>query len=506
MRRGRIIDDAKKRKIGTKFIIHGRIPEGATISDIVAMVLENGREIAKGEELVVDDTVEPRVPRDKDDKPIDTGEPTGPQVKRDKPIDTGEPTGSQVKSIYTGEPIGTRGEVRETIDIVEPVGTWVSGTEHEPKKVSESEASKDGEEKVAPVWLGKAKKIGFSLLAAGLIISAIATTKITYNEQTVTPSDYKVTVEASDILLVTIDGLEIQVPSSVIPNPGTLIKHQRAEYIAENNGTYSGISEYFANTTNESRVAEEEKIEEITRSFDEQQQIINEASQVLQDENATDEQKREAIAKIQAAKDTQLGIYEANMNLFLMYNQASIDAFNRDGGDDRTAYEEAVAEVEVSEYGIAMQNLQRDVVSITQSIGTLDSPEILFEETSPEAGTTEKSYVIDTKIFGKSVKIWESSNKYYISVDYDTDIQLSEGHQVGEGVFSISADEIVNTETTKKNVFAIAEILQRLATHQELGEISVFGITIREGDNDNDLGDKAEKASEQSEINDEQEK
>lgn len=449
MKEGHIIDDTKKVKVGTRFIIEGKIPEGATIEQIVAMVIDNGELIVAEPEHEIDD--DPKEPK---------GKPIGPR-EAEEPV--GDP------GVYV-EPVGG-------------IGEHSGGDESKETKAEEDKEKK----KVAPAWLGKAVKIGTAALAAALLISAIATTKISVNEKTVTPSDYTVTNEASDIISIRIGDQDVQIPSSVIENPGILIKHQRAEYLAENNGSYEGIREYFESSTDESRVSEEERIEEITKSFDEQQQIINEATQVIQDENSTDAQKREALEKIQAAKDTQLGIYEGNMDLFLMYNQDSIDAFNRNGGDERTGYEEAVAKLEVSEYGIAMQNLQRDSISLAASIGTLDGPEVLFEETSPEAGTTDKSYVIDTEIFGKPVKIWEKSDTYYISVDYDTDLQLTEGHQVGEGEFTISADEIVNTETTKKNVFAVAEIVKRLVNHQELGEISIYGHTVHE---ENQQGEK----------------
>ncbi len=447
MKKGHIIDDAKKRKVGTKFIIHGKIPEGATIDQIVAMVIDNGEDLVE------------EIGHETEGKPEET---------KGKPIESGKAK-------------------EDSTEIEEPVGYSESEIETTSDEAKKDDEEKEEEKKKAPAWLGKAVKIGTAALAAALLISAIATTKISVNEKTVTPSDYTVTNEASDIISIRIGDQDVQIPSSVIENPGILIKHQRAEYLAENNGSYEGIREYFENSTDESRVSEEERIEEITKSFDEQQQIINEATQVIQDENATDAQKQEALKKIQAAKDAQLGIYEGNMDLFLMYNQDSIDAFNRNGGDDRTAYEEAVAKLEVSEYGIAMQNLQRDVLSISASIGTLETPEVLFEETSPEAGTTEKSYVIDTELFGKPVKIWEKSDTYYISVDYDTDLQLTEGHQVGEGEFTISADEIVNTETTKKNIFAVAEIVKRLANHQDLGEISIYGHTVY---GNNEPGDK----------------
>ena len=272
------------------------------------------------------------------------------------------------------------------------------------------------------------------------------------------------------------------IPSSVISNPGILIKHQRAEYIAENNGTREGVNEYLENSTDESRIAEEEKIEEITKSFDEQQKIIHEAQKILEDSNATDSQKYEAIQTIKSAKSEEISIYTTNYDLYKQYSQKSVDAFNKDGGDERSEFETDVAGLENSEYMIAISNLERDESSLRSILGVLDNPEMLFEETSPAEGTTVKDYVIETEIFGKPVKFWEKSDKFYISVDYDTDLQLQEGHQVGSGITSITADEITEIETTSKNIFGIGKFVECWTQGKDIEEVSIFGKTIYEND------------------------
>ena len=171
-----------------------------------------------------------------------------------------------------------------------------------------------------------------------------------------------------------------------------------------------------------------------------------------------------------------------NYDLYKQYSQKSVDAFNKDGGDERSEFETDVAGLENSEYMIAISNLERDESSLRSILGVLDNPEMLFEETSPAEGTTVKDYVIETEIFGKPVKFWEKSDKFYISVDYDTDLQLQEGHQVGSGITSITADEITEIETTSKNIFGIGKIVEHLTQGKDIDKVSIFGKTIYEND------------------------
>lgn len=447
MKKGYILKDTKKKQKGIRFIISGEIPRGKTIDDIEAMVIENGEEIIH---TPINEEPEEHIIEEK------------PQNGGDEGRHTGEVDYVPIITTESEKPIS------------EP-------TENDEIK-NDEEKKDDKKTKILPPWIGKAVKIGSAVIAAGLILSAIATTKVVTTDEIVTPSDYKATDEVSDIILTSFKDGEVMIPSSVISNPGILIKHQRAEYIAENNGTREGVNEYLENSTDESRIAEEEKIEEITKSFDEQQKIIHEAQKILEDSNATDSQKYEAIQTIKSAKSEEISIYTTNYDLYKQYSQKSVDAFNKDGGDERSEFETDVAGLENSEYMIAISNLERDESSLRSILGVLDNPEMLFEETSPAEGTTVKDYVIETEIFGKPVKFWEKSDKFYISVDYDTDLQLQEGHQVGSGITSITADEITEIETTSKNIFGIGKIVEHLTQGKDIDTVSIFGKTIYEND------------------------
>lgn len=447
MKKGYILKDTKKKQKGIRFIISGEIPRGKTIDDIEAMVIENGEEIIHSP---IHEEPEEHIIEEK------------PQNGGDEGRHTGEVDYVPIITTESEKPIS------------EP-------TENDEIK-NDEEKKDDKKTKILPPWIGKAAKIGSAVIAAGLILSAIATTKVVTTDEIVTPSDYKATDEVSDIILTSFKDGEVMIPSSVISNPGILIKHQRAEYIAENNGTREGVNEYLENSTDESRIAEEEKIEEITKSFDEQQKIIHEAQKILEDSNATDSQKYEAIQTIKSAKSEEISIYTTNYDLYKQYSQKSVDAFNKDGGDERSEFETDVAGLENSEYMIAISNLERDESSLRSILGVLDNPEMLFEETSPAEGTTVKDYVIETEIFGKPVKFWEKSDKFYISVDYDTDLQLQEGHQVGSGITSITADEITEIETTSKNIFGIGKIVEHLTQGKDIDTVSIFGKTIYEND------------------------
>lgn len=447
MKKGYILKDTKKKQKGIRFIISGEIPRGKTIDDIEAMVIENGEEIIH---TPINEEPEEHIIEEK------------PQNGGDEGRHTGEVDYVPIITTESEKPIS------------EP-------TENDEIK-NDEEKKDDKKTKILPPWIGKAVKIGSAVIAAGLILSAIATTKVVTTDEIVTPSDYKATDEVSDIILTSFKDGEVMIPSSVISNPGILIKHQRAEYIAENNGTREGVNEYLENSTDESRIAEEEKIEEITKSFDEQQKIIHEAQKILEDSNATDSQKYEAIQTIKSAKSEEISIYTTNYDLYKQYSQKSVDAFNKDGGDERSEFETDVAGLENSEYMIAISNLERDESSLRSILGVLDNPEMLFEETSPAEGTTVKDYVIETEIFGKPVKFWEKSDKFYISVDYDTDLQLQEGHQVGSGITSITADEITEIETTSKNIFGIGKFVECWTQGKDIEEVSIFGKTIYEND------------------------
>lgn len=447
MKKGYILKDTKKKQKGIRFIISGEIPRGKTIDDIEAMVIENGEEIIH---TPINEEPEEHIIEEK------------PQNGGDEGRHTGEVDYVPIITTESEKPIS------------EP-------TENDEIK-NDEEKKDDKKTKILPPWIGKAVKIGSAVIAAGLILSAIATTKVVTTDEIVTPSDYKATDEVSDIILTSFKDGEVMIPSSVISNPGILIKHQRAEYIAENNGTREGVNEYLENSTDESRIAEEEKIEEITKSFDEQQKIIHEAQKILEDSNATDSQKYEAIQTIKSAKSEEISIYTTNYDLYKQYSQKSVDAFNKDGGDERSEFETDVAGLENSEYMIAISNLERDESSLRSILGVLDNPEMLFEETSPAEGTTVKDYVIETEIFGKPIKFLEKSDKFYISVDYDTDLQLQEGHQVGSGITSITADEITEIETTSKNIFGIGKFVECWTQGKDIEEVSIFGKTIYEND------------------------
>lgn len=462
MIKGRIIPNTNKKKIGTKFIISGRIPENATIDQIVAMVVEQGKSI--------------------------TGIPESERTGIDGTSGTGTTKVPVKDNSDDGIGIGTVPITSIGTNIGEPIsgiGEPVSGdnlTGYEDSSYEQKDVEDEKKKRIPPVLIGKCVKIGTGLLAAAILITGIATLSTTNRETYFTPSDKVAHSEASDIFIVEIEGQQIRYSGSVIPNPGTLIHDQRDSAIGENNGTRSGLEEYFEKSTYQSRIAEEEKIIQIAKDFDAQQALIDQAQQILQNSQATDSQKYAALQQIQAAKQTQYNIYEENLELYLYYDKLGEQAHRKNGGDERTEDEIEMSRISQTGYFLAMDNLRRDNISLGSTLTTIDAPQQLFDETAPVAGTTDKNYVIDTELFGKPIRIWKQSSTFYVSVNYDTDIQLSEGHQVGEGNFTISADEIVQTDTTKNNIFAVSEIVKRLVNHQEIGDISIFGRTIHSDD------------------------
>lgn len=380
---------------------------------------------------------------------------------------------------YTGSGTSRRGNSSDRL------GGGYGGSGHtgtysqtpKSKQGKEKQEEKDEDEKKKRVFLGKAVRIGSSLLAATILIGAIATTRVERRETEIQRGDKANVESVSDILTTEIEGETITIPGSVIKNPGELISAQKDRYEGEIQVTDEGRKQ-FERETPEERARQEDEIMEITQEFNEQQKIIHDAEEVIQDPNATDAEKKAAIERITEAKKEELRIYMENEQLFKEYNEKAEEAYSIGGGDKRTAGEIERAKIENEEYGIAMENLERDILSLSSTLGVLKGPEVLFDEVAPDSGTTTEKYVIDMELFGKPVKIWQSEKKFYISVDYDTDIKTLEGHQVGEGMHVVTADEIAEVESTYGDIHAVIKILERILGHEYIGKVTVFGETI----------------------------
>ena len=481
-----IIPDQEKKKVkkglgkkaGYKFIIQvdsedlpKEIQEEITIDDIVAICRVNGESIRKKPGHI---------------GPSREGEARGTGNKgRDSEKGKGKSghTGSSREGKgretgYAGDGSSERDDDPDRIG-----GGYVGGSSYggsdgqtpKSKQGKEKQEEKDEDEKKKRVFLGKAIKIGSSLLAAAILIGAIATTRVERRETEIQRGDKANVESVSDILTTEIEGETITIPGSVIKNPGELISAQKDRYEGEIQVTDEG-REQFERETPEERARQEDEIMEITQEFNEQQKIIHDAEEVIQDPNATDAQKKAAIERITEAKKEELRIYMENEQLFKEYNEKAEEAYSIGGGDKRTAGEIERAKIEDEEYGIAMENLERDILSLSSTLGVLKGPEVLFDEVAPDSGTTTEKYVIDMELFGKPVKIWQSEKKFYISVDYDTDIKTLEGHQVGEGMHVVTADEIAEVESTYGNIHAVIKILERLLGHEYIGKVKIYGI------------------------------
>ena len=360
-------------------------------------------------------------------------------------------------------------------------GSGHTGTDNQTPKSKpskEKQEDKDEDEKKKKVFLGKAVRIGSSLLAATILIGAIATTRVERRETEIQRGDKANVESVSDILTTEIEGETITIPGSVIKNPGELISAQKDRYEGEIQVTDEGREQFESETPEKERVRQEDEIMKITQEFNEQQKIIHDAEEVIQDPNATDEEKKAAIERMTEAKKEELRIYKENEQLFKEYNEKAKKAYSIGGGDERTEGEVERATIELTEYGMGMRNLEMDIISLSSTLGVLEDPEVLFDEVAPDAGTTTEKYVIDMELFGKPVKIWQSEKKFYISVDYDTDVQTSLGHQVDEGVHVVTADELAELESTYKDLHAVVRIIGRVLGHEHIGKVSVFGQTI----------------------------
>lgn len=429
----RIIENVIKKKLGKNFLLFGEIPNDATINQIAAIVIDNGIKVNGISE---------------------------------------EKSGTDVKGVEE-----EKEEKPGSAGYLIPEDDNYANSE-------DSENEEKDKKKVVPIPIGKCAKIGTSLLAASILIGALATLTVTKQEKNIKISDYQIQQEVSDTILTEIDGQQIRYVGSVIPNPGKLIHDQRDSAIGEQNGTYSGVQEYFKTSTDESRIAEEEEIIQIAKAFDEQQEKISKAQQVIQNPKATDVEKYQAFKEMKSAKQEQYNIYEKNVVLYNKYNKMDEIAHSKNGGDERTEDEIALGYIGSQEYNLAMQNLFRDTASIGVILATIDTPEQLFKEKAPIPGTTEKEHLLETEIWGHPVNFWELKEIGYCDVNYEMLEKVTEGHQVGEGVYTLSAKQITDMEVEYKNVSAVAKIVEDLVEKNELGEISVFGHTVYEDRND----------------------
>jgi len=476
--------------IGKVMLIVQRQP-GAELSDYLAYIRENGEQIDRGEPFDKRPPIDSRTPFD-ERPPIDSRTPFDRRPPIDSrtpfderpPIDNGTPFDRR-PPIDNGTPFDERPPIdsRAPFDERPPID---NGTPFDEKPPIDSGTPFDErppitkEDKKDKSPLGKYVKRGMAVGIAVLLLFALATVKEKTHATSYIPSDYTSSVEVSDIALINIDGQYVQYSGSVYDDPGKLIHDMRDAAIGENNGTLEGIAEHFATTTDESRVAEEETILEISSKFQAQQRIIDESERILKS-SASDIEKREALEKIIGAKRAIQTLYIENEDLYDMYTSLARGAYEKNGGDERTRQENELTYLGEMEYYLAIKNLGVDIMSLNSSIYTLDNPQRLFEEEPAPKGTVDTRYIIDTEILGHDIHIGEISSTEVTGLEYDPSITVNEGGTtVTNGQVLITEEAIQDTQTTRKGIFAVVDIIKRFIEGKETGEIEIFGQTVHD--------------------------
>ena len=430
-------DEIKRVSVPGNVILVVKKQEDATkLSDYIACIKDNGERVVSGEPLYSD--VEEVI--DNEWQPITDVVEESQTITEDTPIDDKEPT--------------------------------------EDKQPTDEEKEEEEEPIPIPIkdWIKKGVAIGISALLA---VAILGTKEKTH--QTVDVSADRTEEEAvSDIVLIEVDGQYIQYIGSVYKDPGTLIRDMRDAALGEDLLFTDARNEILANTTEESRIAEEETILEISNQFQEQQSIIFENEQIL-NSSASESEKAEAIQKIIDAKKEIQTLYRDNYELYVSYANMAKAAHSRYGGDERTEQENEMVDAEVAEYNLSIQDLNKDIISLNDTLYVVKNPRVLFDEEPAPEGTVTTAYIIDAEIAGQPIQLGEISSTEVIDLEYTTSARVDkEGETKTSGTVVVDAGAIQKTETTRKGIFAVLDIIQRRIQELETGEITILGHKVHD--------------------------
>jgi len=195
--------------------------------------------------------------------------------------------------------------------------------------------------------------------------------------------------------------------SSQIENPGELISILKERAAAEKLGRSEGRQEHDSTLESE-RVEEENIINEITEQYAEQTKAIIEARKILEKDNASEQEKREALEKIENAKNIQYNLFEENKELFNKYLNEAINAYTDSQYTDENVNDDIEYLVMLlAEWNNAKDDLKGDIARLKNFEYVLNNPEILFKKPSPEEGTKDEDYYIEAG----PVKIFKSETR-----------------------------------------------------------------------------------------------
>lgn len=351
---------------------------------------------------------------------------------------------------------GIPGEVipgPETIggDIHSPAGS--TPTIGDSDYVQEEEISKDEDEKKKSIILGKAIKIGTISLAsllAALGVAGILTAKsVDYTDYAQLSEQHSSLISDFDTksgsTIVLPNGTTIELDSetaysydrqeSQLANPGTIISELREKGLGENLGRNSGRQEYDATPESE-RVAEEEQINEITNSFQENQNRIQELSRKIADPSISAEEKLEVEHELVELYNKQLSIFESATPVYEQYFSKAWEIYGSPE-DDRTADDRGNLIEDANSWNNSIANITTNRDNYLGIIYTAENPELDFVDVSV--------------IPGKATNISTGRTETY-SVDKDTyyiDLGPIEffGHELlADGIHIFPKEEITTTD------------------------------------------------------------
>ena len=272
--------------------------------------------------------------------------------------------------------------------------------------------------------------------------------------------NYKMVQDEDGNWVVITEGEEIQYAAEQVRNPGDIISDLRERALGEELGRRSGREKY-DNIPEDERVEDENRINEISQKFDDLLKVIKDARTIIEDSNATSEEKAQALEKIRDAKEAQYNLFTENQDLFNKYMTEAENAYTNPA-DERTADDyERLVEI-ANEWEDSQENLKGDMKSVEMAKDTLENPQIMFEEPSAPVGTKEEDYYIEIPGIGpfEDFKALKAEENEVVDLVYESDVNSREAQNNGdgqeqEGIINTDATENVTIKTTRYGINAM---------------------------------------------------
>ena len=242
---------------------------------------------------------------------------------------------------------------------------------------------------------------------------------------------------------------------SQVRSPGEIIDELRNAGWAENLGREEGRAEYDSRS-GEDRANDETEIQNINYEFEKQTQIIQENRSIIEDKSTSQEEKEKALKRIKSAKEKQRDLYANGIPLLDRYRKEAEKAV-LELPDDRTNLEVREYEGATEQYYDGLDNLQRDIDRLDETIETNSNPEQhegeFFDKTPEQSFEAEdKGEVINTiEAFGPF------GHREVIESEVESQLDAKPNHagQMHEGLIDTTQAREVTVRETRYGISAV---------------------------------------------------